>query len=51
MLVASIDGDQYTYSYREEHKIYLTLYDTSTDKDINIASVLVEEGLARRTES
>ncbi|KAK3725724.1 hypothetical protein QZH41_018912, partial [Actinostola sp. cb2023] len=51
MLVGSVDGDQYTYDFREDLKVPLHLFDTSSDdKDINIADILLSEGLARRTE-
>ena len=50
MLVGSVDGEQYKYDFREEHKVPMNLFDTSdNDKDISIAEVLMNEGLARRT--
>ncbi|XP_048590347.1 tudor domain-containing protein 7-like [Nematostella vectensis] len=50
-VVCSVEAEKYTVSFGEEYKIPLSIFDTKDRKDLNIADLLVEEGLARRTEN
>lgn len=51
MLVARVKDGIYRYTYAEERRVLIELFDTSVDdKDVSVADILITEGFAKSSE-